>query len=274
MSDLSQPEPLTSCTLWGGVAGPGWLVVGEQASPAYPADRPPGRQAGFTVALLLRGSLGQVDAAGRPVALRPGSLAFTPAGATQGAEVDRTRPYHDFVLVGDAGLGRVMEDLGALPPRIEHRAVAQPRAAADLFRALRRSVRPGVSAAEGAAAVLTLLLGLGRLPEEPAEERLPAEVLAELRERLAAPDAHRRGLPELVRGLGHGYNELRLGFREAEGVSLGRYRIRARLDRGCRMLVGGASVAATAEALGYPDPYSFSKQFHRHLGVPPSRYPG
>ena len=38
------------------------------------------------------------------------------------------------------------------------------------------------------------------------------------------------------------------------------------------LLKGGYSVAQTAMSVGYDDPFSFSKQFKKHIGEAPSRF--
>lgn len=54
------------------------------------------------------------------------------------------------------------------------------------------------------------------------------------------------------------------------GMSLHQYLMRIRLERAYILLDSGNSVAETAEMCGFSDAVSFSKAFHRKMGIPPS----
>jgi len=59
-------------------------------------------------------------------------------------------------------------------------------------------------------------------------------------------------------------------FKERVGLSPGAYQRQARLSLGREMLrVGDQKVREVAEALGYADPYIFSKEFRKMFGHPP-----
>ena len=62
-------------------------------------------------------------------------------------------------------------------------------------------------------------------------------------------------------------------FTRAVGVPPMTYLSRWRLDLACDLLTEpGATVASTAEVLGYASPFSFSAAFRRHHGASPSAY--
>ena len=61
-------------------------------------------------------------------------------------------------------------------------------------------------------------------------------------------------------------------FHERMGVSVRDYLIGVRMREARRHLADGKSVALTAELVGYPDPFNFSKMFKRHTGLAPSTY--
>ena len=65
---------------------------------------------------------------------------------------------------------------------------------------------------------------------------------------------------------------LRLAFRRRFGCSPKQYQVRARIRQAESRLLAGQSVSAVAEALGYPDPFAFSKQFKHIVGMPPSQF--
>ncbi len=67
------------------------------------------------------------------------------------------------------------------------------------------------------------------------------------------------------------YRQFRRWFTQETGITPGQFRIRARIERACSLL-SDYSVSDTAEKLGYPNPYSFSKQFRQVMGMPPSTF--
>lgn len=79
-------------------------------------------------------------------------------------------------------------------------------------------------------------------------------------------------LEEIAGRCGMKYNTFRKRFAEAYGSSPGQYRIRRRVEEGCRLLAGGMSVGKTAVRLGYADVYSFTHQFTAVMDMPPGRY--
>ena len=61
-------------------------------------------------------------------------------------------------------------------------------------------------------------------------------------------------------------------FRNGTGMTPLCYYIKFRMDYARFLLEeSGLSVKQAALTLGYPDPYSFSKQFKKAMGYPPSR---
>jgi transcriptional regulator GlxA family with amidase domain len=80
-------------------------------------------------------------------------------------------------------------------------------------------------------------------------------------------------LPHQARGLGWSYAHFRLVFARRFGVGPGAWRLRHRLDHARHLLrERGLPVAAVAEAVGYRDPFAFSRIFSRHAGCSPSAY--
>ena len=70
-------------------------------------------------------------------------------------------------------------------------------------------------------------------------------------------------------------NYLTTLFREETGTSLGSYIKRQRIERAKQLLAGGdRSVKEVAFALGFEDPFAFSRAFRRAEGVSPVKYRG
>jgi len=94
-----------------------------------------------------------------------------------------------------------------------------------------------------------------------------------LRERLGRDLDQALSLEDLAAEAGLSYAHFRRRFREAFGQAPGAYRLERRLDQARLMLChGDAPIAAIAAAVGYDDPFVFSRQFSRRYRLPPSRY--
>ncbi|MHB1157337.1 MAG: helix-turn-helix domain-containing protein [Phycisphaerales bacterium] len=84
---------------------------------------------------------------------------------------------------------------------------------------------------------------------------------------------HRRNLPGVAEELGVGYERFRKLFVERMGLSPREYRIRRRIDRARELIQqDGLSNKAVAYALGYADPFVFSKQFKQVVGISPAEF--
>lgn len=78
--------------------------------------------------------------------------------------------------------------------------------------------------------------------------------------------------PQIAARLCMGYENFRKQFSREIGCSPNAYRMEQRMTTARMMLMGGHSVKQVAYFLGYSDAYTFSKQFKRHNGVPPTAY--
>lgn len=78
---------------------------------------------------------------------------------------------------------------------------------------------------------------------------------------------------ELADQMHMGYEALRKQFKASTGVSLGQYAIRVRVNRAKALLLrSDLPLEKLAVQLGYPDCFSFCKQFRQHTGVSPSMF--
>jgi len=80
-------------------------------------------------------------------------------------------------------------------------------------------------------------------------------------------------LTTLLERHGLSYERFRKIFRARTGLSPGEYRIRRRIDR-ARSLIAQERLSnkQVAYALGYEDPFTFSKQFKKVVGVSPEEF--
>lgn len=78
--------------------------------------------------------------------------------------------------------------------------------------------------------------------------------------------------PSIADSLGIPYETLRKLFKEETGQSPLQYTLEHKFHYAQRFLTEGKSVKETAAAVGYADPYIFSRQFKKYMGVPPSHF--
>jgi len=71
--------------------------------------------------------------------------------------------------------------------------------------------------------------------------------------------------------MGLTFEAFRQRFRRAFGISPQEYQIRFRMEKACALLLTH-SVKETALLLGYRDPFLFSRQFKKRIGVAPKNY--
>jgi AraC-like DNA-binding protein len=247
---------------------------------------------------------------GGSVDLLPGSVAFIPPGFTHawGSEVGTTIAVH-FDLHAQPGLEppanmqllnrtERRDPLAAVPgfsllmtehdPALDLRLVtasAQPerwRALLTDLVALRdqravRTVAGGLRAAE----ILTLALRIladERAPQRPPSPDADARVLEVLRLLGGAPGEALGARPRVAQlaALAHmSEGAFRAAFVRTTGSSPRRYLEERRMAQAARALLEtDRTVAEVARAVGYDDPYHFSRAFRRVHGVSPSGYRG
>ncbi len=95
--------------------------------------------------------------------------------------------------------------------------------------------------------------------------------LERIRAHIDSVTVHRETIGELAKMAGLSQKYFTRQFRKAYGITPKGYQVRARM-RHARYLLEeeGKSVSETAEALGYADPFLFSRQFTHITGKPPS----
>ena len=85
--------------------------------------------------------------------------------------------------------------------------------------------------------------------------------------------SERVSLPDLAAKLNMSYINFRRLFKKQTGLSPGSWVIEQRVAKAGQLLRSHEfTVKAISDSLGYPDVYTFSKQFKKEMGVPPSEY--
>ncbi len=83
-----------------------------------------------------------------------------------------------------------------------------------------------------------------------------------------------RSIDDLARGCGASRRTLERLFAAETGMTVGRWRTRARLVEAVRRLAAGESSTQVAAAVGYSTPSAFGAAFRSELGTSPRRYLG
>lgn len=253
-----------------GVSGCGFMLKPD-ASQAYRQ-----RVMGQCVAVyVLRGAGWFEDWTGRRERVGAGCFIEMPAGRQHGVIQDGDGRWVEVFVVFHAGFGAVLEELGVIDAA---RPVLRPgvdRSLIDRFEQILRMLREGPDheLPQALARVHDLLVAaqtLDRLAREPD----PHVALVEKACQLLSGDLHRRlSLPRIASSFDLSYERFRKVFRQRTGLSPGGYRIRRRIDHARTLLVQGRlSVKEVAYALGYKDPFTFSKQFKQIVGMSPERF--
>ena len=98
-------------------------------------------------------------------------------------------------------------------------------------------------------------------------------VVAQVLDHLVQRVGSRMSLDELAEFAGYSPQYLNRVFRRLLGVTPLQYLARLRMDRAASLLIEGRlTVKAIAEAVGYEDPYFFSRVFKQHFGRSPAQY--
>jgi AraC-like DNA-binding protein len=110
-------------------------------------------------------------------------------------------------------------------------------------------------------------LSAARAPLDARHRRAVEDALRALDAALAAPPS----LEALAAKAGLSADNLARAVKRATGLSVGAYVHEQRLLRARRLLVEGRlAVAEVAGAVGYADPFYFTRRFTRRFGLPPS----
>ena len=79
-------------------------------------------------------------------------------------------------------------------------------------------------------------------------------------------------LQDVAEKLNISYPSFRLRFTSYTGMPPGDFRIKKRIEKGRELLNSGCNVKHTSNILGYPDSFTFSRQFKRVTGISPMKY--
>jgi AraC-like DNA-binding protein len=242
---------------------------------------PCGRSFGFH--LVLEGAITvQPEAGGAPIALGPGDVAFMTRGChhalhAEGAATVMSAAY----LLPHAPVHPLFRELPnwCVVPAPSLASGDRLRLLADLLREERREAGLGSEAAIHALIEAAFAQVLRRIVE--GEGARPLSLAAALRapgirqalERLHASPEHDWSLEGLAEVAGLSRSAFAAKFKTLVGESPLGYLRQLRVQRAMGLLVRpGASIVAVANAVGYGDPFVFSKAFKKVVGVSPRAF--
>lgn len=79
-------------------------------------------------------------------------------------------------------------------------------------------------------------------------------------------------LDEIASSFNISYEKFRKIFKQKVGISPIQYRLRTKFHLAERLLSEGFPIKMVAEEVGYTDPFTFSRQFTKYMGAPPSKF--
>jgi AraC-like DNA-binding protein len=209
--------------------------------------------------------------------LEPGDLGFFPPNLPHTETFLRPQlPYRLawWILARDRLIVQVTEYRSG-KFRFVERATLRPmgQEVRDARRRLQQMVQgprpPGVLAVKEALVTLTLHL----MRQMIAQPGRPHGVIEQAKEFIRKHPNDALSISDVARAVLLSPNYLTSLFRTTTGLSLGNYIKRERIARAKAMLADGRrSVKDVAYALGFEDPYTFSRTFKRVEGVSPLHY--
>lgn len=243
------------------------------ASPEHHVERMHGTSQHILIACLAGKGLCQLGQ--QRWQLQAGSLLFLPPRAHHIYAANPKSPWTIF-WIHFRGL-RVQDYLDTLAvsarkPVIQvHNPDLLANAFEDIFRHTHHGF--GEAAMVGLTTGFSRLLGLARVHQIQTGSR-SIKTEGRLIKTLAAirdNPAHSWTLPEMANAAGMSIPHFTELCRKQTGMPPTAYLIRLRLQRAMDILIRNhQNVAETARAVGYDDPFYFSRLFRKHMGVPPS----
>lgn len=243
----------------------------------FPRARDHGRSrargAPQTIVILVTDGLGWCVIDGERHEVRSGQVLAIPANAPHEYGSDPNRPWTIWWIhvTGPAvpdllASARITPSRPVLSLREAHKAQALLELALEGLE--HDDSEPSMVAASGAAWHFLSMLTANQTPS-----RATPDPVEHAREYLQANAGGRIGVSELASTVGLSRSRFAELFRRSTGTSVLVYQTRLRMARARQLLdTSDMGVAAIARAVGYDDPYYFSRHFTRVHGLSPTAY--
>ena len=251
----------------------GCLILGSRRHGDSPDTSGWNRSRLFALNLLLSGSGTYVDGTGRMIPLQPGSVYHHFPGTKARVTLSGDPSCSECFLLCDHDTFAGLNKLHVIPDT-EVLLLDSPGRAVNAFLRLRESCDISMSVKGRRRLTGELILFLSGLYEkalQPQGDRFWEEIVRRAAQDLGENLADRIHPQDLARRYHVSYPSFRRAFRRIMRVSPGEYRIRQRIDSACALLASHP-VKDVAERLGYCDPFTFSIQFKKFTGTPPSEF--
>ncbi len=247
-------------------------VVAAGQTLALAAAAPVMRRYNQHVLILTLAGSGTIEVQGRRRNAMPGTLTWLDTARDYAHGCEPASPGWQYLWIGIHGFGldRLFAQAGLAAEPVTR--LADPGGARRQIEAILRQMaeRGPHQAIRTSAAVAALLASLiaDRRPlagDGPREAPLD-RALAALRPALA----RRWSMTDLAAAAGVSQSQLHRAFRAGTGLTPGAWLRRERINAAKPLLMDrGLSVQAVAEAIGYPDPFHFSRDFRALVGRSP-----
>jgi AraC family transcriptional regulator of arabinose operon len=130
----------------------------------------------------------------------------------------------------------------------------------------------GLAIQQESTLVYQLVTMLWRSHKSPPLDPIDADILSHI-EDLRTQPAYRRSIPELAAAANLSCSQYSRRFTGLAGCPPNRFMMQCRINRACMLLRDSPlSIEQIAQALEYQDPFFFSRQFKRVMGVSPASY--
>lgn len=220
--------------------------------------------------LCLRGEGAYTDAAGVSWPIKEGTLFLRRTGQRHSVRIHDEGQWAECWIVLVPEIEQVLVSLGMMPEK----NVVESKIDLILLREIRRTAAALNAADDRDLRQLTVrLVGilvslLDRADPKTANEGFDLSLACRL-----LGEEPRSNLRFVARELGLSWERFRKLFRQSSGISPGAYRLRRRLERAqAELLADKRSISEIASDLGYANPFTFSRLFHRHVGCTPTAW--
>lgn len=228
----------------------------------------------FVLVYAIRGSGTYFGPDGSPHPMVAGDAVQMHPNQSHGLTPGSDGNWAEAFVVVDAGSADAMANMGAIDPSRLFLRPGVDLAIIDLFD---RLVDELTTASDDRLPLMISraheILAMLQLRDRRDERSTRATLVEEACRLINESPVDKPKLQPLLEQHGISYERFRKIFREQVGQSPNEYRIRRRMDVARAMLMQQrSSVKQIAYALGYPDPFSFSRQFKQVVGVSPKYF--
>ncbi len=227
----------------------------------------------FCLNLVLRGTGSYITKEGETHPLKAGRVFIREPNIPHSTLIDGESDYAEWFIVCDSITANLLDSMGIRAPSCVFSVGCNPLLL-DKVAEMTESIRQPQDKLSAVGIQLRFASFLDYLYQRAnltKESDTWSRIVEEACEWLDNPAHDWIDLEQLAGQLGVAYPSFRRAFTELKGMPPGEYRIRHRLNRACHLLAE-SSVRETSERLRYADPFAFSAQFKRYMGISPSDY--